>query len=173
LDGSIVKDEQPDETTGYRLDATHQRSGKATVLLVAVFAIGVALYFALGMPGMNHGTASEMNGMDMTSESSPARLVDPATFAAAREQPGAVVINVHVPYAGELERTDLFMPFDQIDVALLPENRNSPLLIYCESGSMSAQAATTLTSLGFTNVVELNGGMQAWRASGRSVTLKR
>ena len=113
-----------------------------------------------------------MSGMDMTSATPIHRLVDPATFAAALDQPGTVLINVHVPYGGEIEGTDLFMPFNQIDSAALPSDRGRQLLVYCRSGSMSATAVTTLTSLGYTNVVELDGGMQAWRASGRALATK-
>ena len=36
---------------------------------------------------------------------------------------------------------------------------------------MSADAVVTLSGLGYTNIVELDGGMNAWRASGRTVTM--
>ena len=40
---------------GKQFDEPNARSGKVIVLAMMVFAIAVALYFALGMPGMNHG----------------------------------------------------------------------------------------------------------------------
>ena len=83
-----------------------------------------------------------------------------------------MTINVHVPFEGAIEGTDLFIPFDKIEeqVSRLPADRTTPLAIYCRTGSMSATAAKTLAALGYTDVVELKGGMQAWQASGRSLT---
>lgn len=149
-----------------------ERSGVVVVAAFIVLAAGVALYFALGMPGMDHGTGSSMAGMDMTASSSPHRLVGPEEFAALLAEPSATVINVHVPYDGEIEGTDLFIPFDALDPALLPTDRSTRLLVYCRTANMSATASATLVDLGYTNVVELAGGMQAWRNSNRTIVYK-
>jgi rhodanese-related sulfurtransferase len=37
------------------------------------------------------------------------------------------------------------------------------------SGNMSAIAGRELLALGYTDVIELDGGMQAWQASGRTL----
>lgn len=158
--------------SGKQLYEPTGRSGKVIVLALMAFAVGVALYFALGMPGMDHGSGSRMDNMAMNSVSPSHRLVGPVAFEAALDQRDAVVINVHIPYEGEIENTDLFMPFDDIDAATLPSDRATPLAVYCRSGTMSAEAVITLTRLGYTNIVELDGGMNAWRASGRTVMMK-
>ncbi|MFC3832951.1 MULTISPECIES: rhodanese-like domain-containing protein [Deinococcus] len=78
-----------------------------------------------------------------------------------------ILINVHVPYEGELLDTDLFVPFDQVQgSARLPRAKTTKLVIYCRSGRMSALAARALVRQGYTNVRELRGGMDAWRAAG-------
>lgn len=147
------------------------RSGKVIVVGFITFAAGVALYFAFGMPGMDHGSStSTMDAMDMSLDNAAHRLVDPVAFEEALANPDAVVANVHMPYEGEIEGTDLFLQYDRIDAASLPSDRDTPLLVYCKSGSMSAEAVVTLAGLGYTNIVELDGGMNAWRASGRQVT---
>ena len=43
------------------------------------------------------------------------------------------------------------------------------MAVYCKSGRMSADAVSTLRQLGYTDVVELRGGMDAWAAGGREL----
>jgi len=78
-----------------------------------------------------------------------------------------VLVNTHVPYEGELPQTDLFIPFDEIADHLdeLP-GQGEKIVLYCRSGSMSTTAAGVLVSLGYTNVFELDGGMNSWQAAG-------
>ncbi len=97
-------------------------------------------------------------------------LVDVSTFASRLEAPDTFAVNVHVPYEGEIEGTDAFIPFDQIaGDDRLPSDPASEILLYCRSGSMSAIAAQALSNAGYTNIVDLDGGMVAWEASGRAI----
>ena len=99
----------------------------------------------------------------------PARLLAPAEFAAAMG--GRFVVNVHVPDEGSLAGTVVAIPFDRVAerAAELPADRAAPLALYCMTGRMSAIAAGTLAGLGYTDMVDLAGGMQAWRADGRPI----
>jgi rhodanese-related sulfurtransferase len=51
--------------------------------------------------------------------------------------------------------------------ALAPDRR---VIVHCKSGARSALAAATLADMGYTRVAHLDGGIIAWRASGRPVT---
>jgi len=77
-------------------------------------------------------------------------------------------INVHVPYAGEIEQTDAFVQFDLIEqnISSFPADKDAKIVVYCRSGGMSAISARDLVRLGYTNVWNLDGGMNAWVASG-------
>jgi rhodanese-related sulfurtransferase len=106
-------------------------------------------------------------GSDGDGSALPARVA-PETFAAALAEPDRVSLNVHVPDEGSIVGTDLSIPFDELEArqSELPDP-STPLALYCRSGNMSATAARTLATLGFTDVVELEGGMLAWQEAGR------
>ena len=93
-----------------------------------------------------------------------------ARLADMLEAKDFALVNVHVPYDGEIAPTDRFIPFDQVEdrLAELPA-REAKIVLYCRSGSMSAIAARTLVAAGYTNVWNLDGGMNAWRALGYPV----
>ena len=88
-------------------------------------------------------------------------------LAGMLEEKDFTMVNVHIPYQGEIPQTDLFIPFDEIQNHLgeLPA-KDAPIVLYCRSGSMSATAARVLVEEGYTNVMELDGGFNAWRATG-------
>src|SRR3546814_7998576 len=82
--------------------------------------------------------------------------------------PESVTINVHVPVGESIEGTDVVVPYDDIeDSDSLPKDRATTLLLYCETGRMSAQAGQALLDQGYLEVSHLKGGLAAWRAAGR------
>lgn len=82
-----------------------------------------------------------------------------------------VLINVHIPFAGNIADTDLSIPYDQIEENLfqLPSDKNAKIVLYCRSGYMSQMAAEEFVSLGYTNIWDLKGGMVEWEASGYEI----
>lgn len=92
----------------------------------------------------------------------------PQELATMLEDNDFFFVNVHVPYEGELPNTDAFIPFDQVAdfIDEFPEDKDSKIVLYCRSDSMSATAAKELVRLGFTNVFNLDGGFRAWSAAG-------
>lgn len=139
--------------------------------LTALVIVTAAAGCAGTAPPADHAMSPMSAPVATTSAAST--LLEPAAFAAAIDEPGRVVIDVHIPFEGRISPTDLEIPYDAIaaHVAELPTDRITPLAIYCRSGSMSAAAAPELAALGFTDIVELRGGMDAWVADGRTLLL--
>ena len=48
----------------------------------------------------------------------------------------------------------------------LAKRKDKPVIVYCEGGERAAKAAAALRKLGFTRVVNLNGGLPAWQQAG-------
>ena len=78
------------------------------------------------------------------------------------------LINVHIPLEGNISETDLAIPFDEVDDYLdqLPQDKDEKIVIYCRSGGMGDTASETLVKLGYTNVWNLDGGYNTWKAVG-------
>lgn len=125
---------------------------------------------SVGMPGMDHGASpvgSEHDDGDLTV--GWARQ-DPEAFAATLIEGDVFVVNVHVPNVGSIVGTDAAVPFDRLITGpRLPVGHDAVVAVYCETGRMSELAADALTTAGYRRVVELAGGMAAWRESGRVV----
>ena len=92
-------------------------------------------------------------------------------LASMLENKDFTLVNVHVPYIGDIEGTDVFIPFNEIADSLdkLPEDKTSKIVLYCQSGGMSAVAADSLSQLGYSNVYDVKGGMIQWQKDGNTL----
>ena len=84
------------------------------------------------------------------------------------------LVNVHVPYEGEIPGTDAFIPYTEIAARLggLPFD-TEPVVIYCRSGVTSEQAAEAMVAAGAPAFYELQGGYTAWQAAGYPFKVKQ
>lgn len=48
-------------------------------------------------------------------------------------------------------------------------DKNKRIILHCASGGRSALAAATLKGMGYTNVAHMDGGLKAWKDSGKPV----
>ena len=88
-------------------------------------------------------------------------------LAGLLESEEVTLVNVHIPYDGELPETDLFIPYDEVaDHLDQLQDKDAPVVLYCRSGGMSTSAAQELAELGYMNVLEVDGGFKAWKAAG-------
>ena len=71
---------------------------------------------------------------------------------------------------GHLENATL-IPHDAISerTGELPDDKSTTILLYCRSGNRSQAAAETLLDLGYTDVRDLETGINGWKNAGYSV----
>ena len=53
----------------------------------------------------------------------------------------------------------------------LPDDKNTPILVYCRSGNMSKTAAQKISQLGYTKVYDLKGGIDGYKESNVEVII--
>ncbi|MGA2614695.1 MAG: rhodanese-like domain-containing protein [Spirochaetia bacterium] len=78
------------------------------------------------------------------------------------------LVNVHVPYAGEIPGTDALISYLDTEKRLgdYPHDKDSKIVIYCMTNRMSGIVVRQLLKDGFKNIYMLDGGMTAWKAAG-------
>ena len=135
---------------------------RSLIWLPALLALAVALAAC--------GTAGDAAPTDGAKNADGYTDISVEELATLLEKEDVTLVNVHVPYEGEIPQTDLFIPYDEIEAHLgeLPD-KNAPIVLYCRSGSMSTSAAEVLVAEGYDNVMELDGGFNAWDAAGQEL----
>ncbi|MCC7006453.1 MAG: rhodanese-like domain-containing protein [Ottowia sp.] len=73
----------------------------------------------------------------------------------------------HLPHAKHI-------PLDQLasKVAHLARDKNTPLVVVCQTGVQSARAVNTIKQAGYTQVFDLEGGLFAWQKMGLPLATK-
>ena len=91
------------------------------------------------------------------------------------DQKDFTLINVHIPYQGEIDNTDLLIPFNAVNQNknFLPKNKDAKIVVYCMEDQMSDVAAEQLTKMGYTRIFNLQGGMIAWQNQGRRLVYRQ
>lgn len=89
--------------------------------------------------------------------------ITPQEYDELAAQEDTVVIDVHVPEQEQLPNTDYVISY--LNHEALQEaipSKDTPVVVYCRSGSMSEHTAQDLVEAGYTNIYELNGGRNAY-----------
>jgi len=149
-------------------------------LMMKYFSIMLALLvgISLVLVACGQGDSSETKSQEIKNqetevveESSSYQSISAAQLAEMTNNKDFFLVNVHIPYAGEIPKTDLSVPYNEIEDRLseFPKDKEEKLVLYCRSGSMSAIAAETMVKLGFTNIWTLTGGMMEWESLGHEL----
>jgi phage shock protein E len=101
------------------------------------------------------------------------KLVPPAEFADMIANAEGQVIDVRTPKeyrSGYIEGAVNMHIYDQdFEQRADTLKKDEPVYVYCKVGGRSAEAVEILKAKGFTDIVELEGGMDAWNEAGKPV----
>lgn len=134
-----------------------------------IYAVGLLILMIVLAPLGNFtadGWTMDQNGYENIYIDQFVKMMDHKDF---------ILINVHVPYYGEIAQTDLVVPFNEIEQHIkdLPKDKNAQIVVYCMMGPMGDIAAEKLASMGYTRVSNFQGGMMAWTQAGRHLQRRR
>ena len=101
------------------------------------------------------------------------KLIDPVAFKKEiAATPNAQILDVRTPeeYASEHLQNAKNVNWLSADFVANTSkyDKSKPVFVYCKSGGRSHKAAEKLAELGFTNIIELEGGILKWDAAGLS-----
>ncbi|WP_230741818.1 rhodanese-like domain-containing protein [Methanooceanicella nereidis] len=116
-------------------------------------------------------SCAELDGQVVSVPGGSYRIINSEQLHRVMPDGNIVMINVHVPYEGEIPHTDLFIPYNEIEKYSdrLPQDKGATIVIYCRSGRMGDIAAEKLVQMGYTNVYNLREGMKVWGQKGYRV----
>ncbi|MDR7554619.1 MAG: rhodanese-like domain-containing protein [Armatimonadota bacterium] len=95
--------------------------------------------------------------------------IDPQAAERLMETAKPLVLDVREKAEWDTERIAgaVHVPIRELPKALdrLPDSRGAPIIVYCAIGVRGAMATTVLRMWGYTNVRNLRGGLNGWKAA--------
>lgn len=142
--------------------------------VMAIVMLFMGLFGSKDMQNEMQNEINQNSNIQTTSTISRYQDISTKEFESMLKNKDFTLVNVHIPYIGDIEGTDISIPFNEISDNLdkLPTDKNAKIVLYCQSGGMSAVAADTLSQLGYTNVYNVEGGMIQWQKDGNSLIIK-
>jgi rhodanese-related sulfurtransferase len=147
---------------------------RRTLLFATVFALGLVILLAtVGGSGEDtdiKGVSEDSSQVSQQNNDASIETVSVSQFAEEVKQEGAVVLDIRTPEEYErgqisgAKNIDFYS--DNFESELTKLDRSAKYKIYCNSGNRSATTLNMMREMGFNDVVELQGGIQAWKSGG-------
>ena len=80
-----------------------------------------------------------------------------------------VDVREQVEFAGGRVSGASLVPLSELEKRHAEIDHSKPVYVMCRTGRRSAEAQNRLMALGFTNVINVSGGMEAWKKEGLPV----
>jgi rhodanese-related sulfurtransferase len=112
--------------------------------------------------------AAKSPGTEVKAEGGSYRLVTVSELQTMLENKDFALVNVHIPWQGDIPQTDQRLPYNEIEQKLdqLPAEKDAKILVYCLTSGMAKKAVATLLAQGYTNLWMLEGGTTSWEEAG-------
>lgn len=144
---------------------------RLVVILCVLALIAIVFYILLGMWDSNDMQGQVLNGA--TTNVTDSYVLPPDAFEREIASADRVLLDVRTPD----EYASGYLPnarnIDFSSAGFLEEirslDRTAPYAVYCRSGNRSGKAVAEMKKLGFTNIIDLKGGLLAWEREGRTV----
>lgn len=135
----------------------YRRKHIIAVVFLIVGAMSLWVYLQKQMGGRNTQEGSQVRSVVASISA------DQLDELVKRED--VFILDVHIPQQPHIPGTDAFIPYNELSdhVEKLPTDKNTPIVVYCRSGSMSREAAQELAGLGYTQIYDLEGGTNAYK----------
>jgi rhodanese-related sulfurtransferase len=123
--------------------------------------IKVLLFILLSKAGIaQHKSVLSVNAFEKAIQTKGAQLVDVRTPQEFKE--GYIKGAVNADWQNEKQFTEQAKKLD----------KTMPVYLYCLSGVRSGKAADWLAAKGFKEVINLDGGISAWKAADKKIEVK-
>ena len=145
------------------------------LFLATLLSLGLALSFACSPAGGDDDDDSDPVSDDDDTSASPCDGIEPELLEIGPAELNEMMadkdfqlINVHIPYAGEIEGTDIHIEYTDIEAIEdhLGGDVGAKAVLYCLTGPMSAIAGNALIELGYCQIYDMPAGMVGWEAAG-------
>lgn len=138
---------------------------KRMILILSLTLLSLA---AIVLPACGQESQIPTQGQEVKVDGGSYRTISATQLKEMLDSKDFLLVNVHIPYGGEIPETDLQVPYNEIEQNLtqFPDDKGAKVVLYCRSGPMSTTAAKTLVSLGFTDVWKVDGGFMEWERQG-------
>ncbi|NJN72195.1 MAG: rhodanese-like domain-containing protein [Limnothrix sp. RL_2_0] len=97
--------------------------------------------------------------------------IDAQTLKEWQEKENILLVDVReaVEYAGERIPGAILHPLSKFEPQQIQPNEGQKLVLYCQSGNRSTQAAQQYLAAGLSSVSHLKGGIPSWKSAGFAV----
>ncbi|MGK7928922.1 MAG: rhodanese-like domain-containing protein [Spirulina sp.] len=101
--------------------------------------------------------------------------IAPSTLKEWLDRETVTLIDVREPseYAGERISEAKRVSLSHFDLTQIPQESGKTLVLYCQSQNRSQQAAKRLLAAGWSDIYELQGGLNAWKVANYPVKVNQ
>ncbi len=140
-------------------------------VFAAFLALFVVAFFVMYFEGKDILEEGKGSGADVEYKNFEYKNISSETLNSMiqlKERNQFFLVNTNDENGKYIEKTDAFIPYTKIlkRQLELPKEKNFRVVVYSKNGNMSKIAAKKLILLGYTNVFNLNGGVNDWTKTG-------